>query len=899
MTPVEEIKEKIKLEDVIGESLTVVGRGRTLTTKEHDSLKIFTATQTWHQFSSGQGGDIFDWWQREQRCDFRQALEALAQRAGVELRPMSDDERRVVNEDRREVWRRFEIWEMAASYYEAVLWSPAGSVARDYCATRGWDVETIRRERIGFAADFSSTDNKALSVQELGIKNQESGEIVPLHRQLREAGLADHALARAVLSLPAGMIVYCHRDERGRVAYLSGRSIEGKKRHFNMPEETAGAKQAYLNEPVKRPGGDRVMVEGQADAISFGMMGVTAVALCGMAVSALPGKFSHVALDNDAAAQKKNTESREPGQVARALELALSVDPLCKVVLWPEKFTQTVDGQSVTYPIKDANDMLRVTPGRVEECLDDAPYAIVRLADDARKAKGEERKALMDRFFTVYTELDPMTATDLKPLLAKFFGGVNQFHRMRNAYLEEQKAANESPAGERFEVCPGKYVGGYLFEQFVEWNEDGVPLTYFWVRYPNGELKRQLTLDVGSVSYVPIKPDSDENIREQTVLFPNELDANYGGEKDLLDQIRRFIHRWMDMDSHMERIASYYVLFSWFYDAGFETVPYMRALGDYGTGKTRFIETIGYLCFRPMLISGGDSEPVIFRMINTYRGTMVVDEADFKDSEANALIAKIINMGNRISGNIKRIGETPEGEEMIRVYKTFCPKVFASRQGFQDQAMDSRCLTYYTTKSNPRPDVPKDTDITFREEARLLRNKLAHYRLKTWKPMQVNHSLTDNTIMARLAQVTLALRSIITDPKALAELDRFIHEYNQDLIQDRGMSREAIVVRALAEIWFVPTGLYGERDLSITGIAEKSQAILVQIDPEDKPFTPRGVGEILNKRLGLRGREKLTERKSQNRNVLTFDEAMLLDLMKRYGVDRPDEGSDLAQCGNV
>ena len=57
-SPVEQIKEKIKIQDLIGESLTVTGRGHTLTTKEHDSLKIFTKTGTWHQFSSGEGGDV-------------------------------------------------------------------------------------------------------------------------------------------------------------------------------------------------------------------------------------------------------------------------------------------------------------------------------------------------------------------------------------------------------------------------------------------------------------------------------------------------------------------------------------------------------------------------------------------------------------------------------------------------------------------------------------------------------------------------------------------------------------------------------------------------------------------------------------------------------------------------
>lgn len=888
MTPVEEIKEKIKLEDVIGESLTVVGRGRTLTTKEHDSLKIFTATQTWHQFSSGQGGDIFDWWQREQRCDFRQALEALAQRAGVELRPMSDDERRVVNEDRREVWRRFEIWEMAASYYEAVLWSPAGSVARDYCAGRGWDAETIRRERIGFAADFSSTDNKALSVQELGIKNQESGEIVPLHRQLREAGLAEHPLTRAVLSVPAGMIVYCHRDERGRVVYLSGRSVEGKKRHFNMPEETAGAKQAYLNEPVKRQGGDRVMVEGQADAISFGMMGVTAVALCGMAVSALPGKFSHVALDNDAAAQKKNSEAREPGQVARALELALSVDPLCKVVLWPTEFTQTVDGQAVTYPIKDANDMLRVAPGPVEECLEDAPYAVVRLADEARRAKGEDRKVLMDRFFAVYTALDEMVATDLKPDLARALGQpVGQFNRLLKAHKDRIAKTQESPSGERFEYSAGGAQGPFVWEQCIVWSPDGKGTTQFAVRLPGGEIKYQKSVDVGGVTYIPYQPNLGLIRNRRIVLFPEKAEE-YGTEKALNEEIRAFIHDYLDVDPFYERLASYYVMFTWLYDL-FENLPYLRALGDYGTGKTRFIQTIGVMCYRPMLVSGASSVSPIFRLIDMFRGTLVVDEADLSNSDSDNEIVKIINVGYQKGGAVMRAEKDPEADIYApEVYDVFGPKILATRKPFTDRAVESRCLTRRTTTQRPRPDIPYTLGEAFWRRSQVIRNKLLMYRLKNHRPIEIDHKLADTSVEPRLNQVTMALKTIITDESMRRDIDMFIRAYNDVLISDRQMTLPAVVVQALVDIHHSKkVNLLGqdERDFTMKGIADRCNQIMQDFDP-DMRIHPRVVSKTLSDDLGLLVRKK---HPILRRDMIEYNDDELKALMQRFGIEAPQQ----------
>jgi len=67
---------------------------------------------------------------------------------------------------------------------------------------------------------------------------------------------------------PAGMLVYIHLH-KGRLMYLSGRSIEGKK-HYNPPRDLIGEKQPYFNHGYANDAGQVVVVEGQADAITFG-----------------------------------------------------------------------------------------------------------------------------------------------------------------------------------------------------------------------------------------------------------------------------------------------------------------------------------------------------------------------------------------------------------------------------------------------------------------------------------------------------------------------------------------------------------------------------------------------------------------------------------------------------
>ena len=57
-------------------------------------------------------------------------------------------------------------------------------------------------------------------------------------------------------------------------------------------------------------------------------------------------------------------------------------------------------------------------------------------------------------------------------------------------------------------------------------------------------------------------------------------------------------------------------MLSWCYDV-LNTVPYLRALGDYGTGKSRFEDIIGGLCYKPMFTNGAITPAVIYRVLRS------------------------------------------------------------------------------------------------------------------------------------------------------------------------------------------------------------------------------------------------------------------------------------------
>ncbi|MGD9726909.1 MAG: hypothetical protein AB7R40_22370 [Nitrospiraceae bacterium] len=899
---IEQIKTRLKIEDVIGETFTVTGRGHTLTTVEHDSLKIEVNHQRWSWYSSRwqeygniDHGDIFDWYQLIYRCDLRQAIEDLAQKAGVELREMTPADRAVWEAERAERRTKAEILELATVWFEAQLWGPEDSGRRYAMAERGWTEETLRRERVGYNP---SGDKKPLSVGPSPTPALPKGEgvvgEVHLSKVLREAGVMEHPLARAVLSLPAGALIYAHQ-ERGQVVYLSARSVEGK-RHYNLPlaieingqsVATGVEKRPYVNSPGPSAGspstssggggrsGARVLVEGQGDAISLSQLGIDGVALCSLAPADV-GAVSHVGLDNDVHGQ------------AKALEMALGVDPLCRIIEWPRKLRHREDGQNYV-SVKDAGDLTKGTlaPADVAGVLENSLTAIERLAVAASKAKDQEKVELLRRFFDLYEALDKMTATEMKPDLATHLGvQMGQFNRLLKVHKEEaQQQAEEKEFSEQHKISPGGFVGGYLFEQCVYELSTGEFGCYYWVRSPDGTFEKRQNLQIGATCYWPVDPREEELIQGRDVLFASDRE-NSGTEAELLRDIRAFIHYWLDVPAHYENIASYYVLLTWFYDAGYETIPYLRALGEYGSGKSRFINTIGNICFRPMLFGGGDSEATIYYTLETFKGTMVIDESDFKNSDEAALISKIINMGNNRRGSIKRLEPKPSGAGYkVKRFNVFGPKIFGAREGFGDQASDSRCLTHYTTSMMLRPDIPLDLTSDFDRQAQRLRNRLLDFRLKHWTPVMIDPNDVDRTIMARLAQITAALKSIIKDRTVIEELTRFVRLYNQSLIGDRQMTDPAIVVEAMVRIRYPrPAAIEVQPDWSIGNIAQVAQEIANDFDPELK-MTPKRVGGLISRQLGIIGRDG---RDTRGRNRIEIEDRELEGLMQRYGISKPE-----------
>ncbi len=219
-------------------------------------------------------------------------------------------------------------------------------------------------------------------------------------------------------------------------------------------------------------------------------------------------------------------------------------------------------------------------------------------------------------------------------------------------------------------------------------------------------------------------------IKHNVVLFPSEPEE-YGSTAELLADIQDYIHRYVGLSENFELLAAHYALFSWVHDR-FNELPYLRRKGEFGTGKTRFLITVGSICRTPILASGASSVSPLFHLLDRFGGTLILDEADFRFSDASADIAKILNNGN-VKGFPVLRSESKDGKAFNpRAFQVFGPKLVAMRGHFDDAALESRFLTETTGTRPPRGDIPVNLPEEQKWEALRLRNKLLLYRFQNY-----------------------------------------------------------------------------------------------------------------------------------------------------------------------
>lgn len=407
---------------------------------------------------------------------------------------------------------------------------------------------------------------------------------------------------------------------------------------------------------------------------------------------------------------------------------------------------------------------------------------------------------------------------------------------------------------------------GDIYEQVYDYASQDT----FFIKYnkfeENGQSEETLIYEL-KVEDLILKPINNEFVKNQFISFPSET-TEYGDIKTLLKVIQDFIHKYLDISEFGEILSSYYVLLTWIYD-NFECIPYLRFIGDYGTGKSRALKVIGSICYKPIFAGGAITPSPIFRLIEQFKGTLIIDEADFFNSDYYSEIIKILNCGYQKNMPVLRTEGDKKREAMA--FNVFSPKIIATRKPFKDLALESRCLTEQM-KGNPRHDIPYQLPKDFEKEALNIRNMLLLFRFRKYGEITIDESLRIENVEPRLNQIVMPILAIIDDEKERKRIKDFIIEYDQNLKNIRSDELPAKILKAILD-------LKNENEtLTYKAIAEKVNNNLEENLGEYK-ISPAKIGRINNSVLGFD--HNLVNGITQ----IIWNEKIAKNLVIRYGLD--------------
>ena len=346
----DEIKSKNDIVDIVSQYVVLKRAGRNYMglcpfhKEKSGSFCVSPDKQIFHCFGCGVGGNVFHFISKIENLNFKESVEMLANRAGVEL-PVSgnfeDDKLAKLKS------RVYEVNKCAAEFYHENLYKPTAKPGQEYVKKRHLDNKTLKAFKIGYSGRFNE-----------------------LYTELKSKGFTEEEILASCLvnKNPDGKFIDRFRnrlmfpifDTHERVIAFGGRVLDDRKpKYINSPEDIVYSKGRHLfafNIARKYNSKTIIMVEGYMDAVSLHQRGIhNAVASLGTALTEAQGRLLRrscekviIGYDADGAGQAATLRGLEIlqnlGCDIRILQIEGAKDPDEFVVKYgPERFQMYVD----------------------------------------------------------------------------------------------------------------------------------------------------------------------------------------------------------------------------------------------------------------------------------------------------------------------------------------------------------------------------------------------------------------------------------------------------------------------------------------------------------------------------------------------------------------------------
>ncbi|MCB0032447.1 MAG: DNA primase [Anaerolineales bacterium] len=461
MNPVEEIKNRLDIVDIVSESVQLRKSGRSYTgfcpfhsNTKTPSFVVFPESQTWRCFGAcADGGDLFSYVMKKNSWDFRETLEQLARRAGVQLEEQTPAQM-AQQAAKQEIT---DLLEAAADYFhQLLLHAPQAEQARQYIAKRELNDKTLDEFRLGYS--LNSWDACRNHFMGQGFSEQDLLDAGLLTENPEKGTRYDRFRDRLMFPI---------RDPKGRTVGFGARTLDpdGIPKYLNSPQTELFDKShlVYGLDMAKRHVREArqvVIVEGYMDVIQAWQNGFrNVVAQMGTALTEqqlqLLKRYTKrfvIALDADAAGVQATLRSLDVARKALDRELDVQFDAAGLV---RHEGRLQADIRIVTMPEgEDPDSMIRREPASwptlLQKALPIVEYVIGVLTADLDFDDPKAKAAVAQRVIPLIQDVtNPVEREHYWQALGRTLQvddrALRQMH-VPNAQPYQRRAIDQSPA---------------------------------------------------------------------------------------------------------------------------------------------------------------------------------------------------------------------------------------------------------------------------------------------------------------------------------------------------------------------------------------------------------------------------------------------------------------------
>lgn len=349
---VEEVRNKNDIVEVISGYVKIQKKGSNyfglcpFHNEKSPSFSVSANKQMYYCFGCGAGGNVFTFLMEYENYSFQEAIQSLAQRAGVKLPEGEYNEQDRARDNKKA--RLLKVNKEAARYFYYQLRAKAGAAGYQYLRRRELSDETIHKFGLGFANVTS--DDLTRYLRSKGYED----------KLIQEAGLAAFDEKYGMHDKFWNRVMFPIQDSNNRVIGFGGRVMgDGKPKYLNSPETMIFDKSRNLyglNFARSSRAGNFILCEGYMDVIAMQQAGFTnAVASLGTAFTErhaiLLKRYTDqviLTFDSDGAGVKAALRAipmlREAGLSARVLDMRPCKDPdEFMKTLGPEEFKKRAE----------------------------------------------------------------------------------------------------------------------------------------------------------------------------------------------------------------------------------------------------------------------------------------------------------------------------------------------------------------------------------------------------------------------------------------------------------------------------------------------------------------------------------------------------------------------------